>query len=741
MNIFDKRPLSLILCVVILAFVIFSFIDSYLLKLLLFFTALLMLFFVFAIRKGTRLLRVILIISLLSFVFSFMYFEVYFKAYNRYSGEVCIEGTVAMMENDGGTTEIQLSADNVDNTAFSSYNFIVYLDRSLHYGFSIGSKVRLCGIIESAAVSGDFNFESYYYSRGISGFINYPEYFEITDIGDDYPIEYKIYDYRQTISRKIISNSRNADVGGLMCALLLGDRDYLPTGTNLDFSRIGITHILALSGSHLVILSIGFMRLLMRIGVKKKHAISAMIAFTLFYMTVTGLSASVVRASLMLIISSSMFLLSRSKDSTTSLFLSVAIIILITPYSIYDVALWLSAFATLGIVVMCEYYEKRDEKIGPLRYIFISFAASFFAIGATLAITTFTFDSTSLLAALATFIFTLLTEAFIYLGIILLFFGAFLPVRYLVIPLGNLIILLADWFASYESLYLSTRFTAVYIIALLFSVLFFGFIILKIKHKRAFLFLLLSLFISYYMTATALTHKTENTDSVIYTKHSTEQITVTSDGEIMLIDIGNYNIKTPNSTYGAIAYSNLTHIDKYVITNYSYKLREMFRRMSDRILIDEIYIPVPKSTDEEKIYFDILAFTKKHGYKLNHYQPGDTVYIGNAKAEILVNYALGKSEKLLISVLSCGKLFTYANVGVLSGSQKNMANEVLGGSHAIVFGCHESKCRELDFNKQYDFAKICVFSSKKLLLSLDMLDYYSNKESYFKGARFPLYVE
>ena len=48
--------------------------------------------------------------------------------------------------------------------------------------------------------------------------------------------------------------SSSAENGGLLAALLLGDQTYLSGQTKLDCSRIGITHILALSGMHISII-------------------------------------------------------------------------------------------------------------------------------------------------------------------------------------------------------------------------------------------------------------------------------------------------------------------------------------------------------------------------------------------------------------------------------------------------------------------------------------------------------
>ena len=102
----------------------------------------------------------------------------------------------------------------------------------------------------------------------------------------------------------------DAETGGLLGAILLGDRTYLSGQTSLDFSRIGISHVLALSGMHLAILILGIEKLLSLIGISKKARYIITIILTLAYVALTGFSVSVVRAGIMLIIRSLLHLIS-----------------------------------------------------------------------------------------------------------------------------------------------------------------------------------------------------------------------------------------------------------------------------------------------------------------------------------------------------------------------------------------------------------------------------------------------
>ena len=210
-------------------------------------------------------------------------------------------------------------------------------------------------------------------------------------------------------------NLSNKESGGLLAALLLGERDCLPIGTKVDFARIGISHVLALSGMHLAILVIGLSKLLAFFGVGKKTRTLISIIFTLFYMTLTGFSVSVTRAGVMLICSSLLFLLSRTKDSMTSLFIAVTLIVISSPYSIYDTSLWLSAFATLGIVVFSEIQNGRVFIHPSVNWIITSLLSTFFALGATFVFTSLKFNGISMLAPIATLIFSIIIEIFIYI--------------------------------------------------------------------------------------------------------------------------------------------------------------------------------------------------------------------------------------------------------------------------------------------------------------------------------------
>jgi competence protein ComEC len=141
-----------------------------------------------------------------------------------------------------------------------------------------------------------------------------------------------------------------SDNAGILCRIFLGVADGAPDDFVSDMRTLGLSHLLAVSGLHVTALLAGLDFLLSRIFGKNKANYVVLAVFALLYMVVTGLSGSVIRASLMYLISRVSLLSGRKNDGATSLMFAALVIVLINPASSYDVGFLLSVTATLGIV-------------------------------------------------------------------------------------------------------------------------------------------------------------------------------------------------------------------------------------------------------------------------------------------------------------------------------------------------------------------------------------------------------
>jgi competence protein ComEC len=144
---------------------------------------------------------------------------------------------------------------------------------------------------------------------------------------------------------------------GLGVGLLLGVKQALGTELETAFRKTGIIHIVVLSGYN-VMLVVAFVMFFLAVLLPfRARLVVGIIAIVLFALLV-GLSATVVRASIM----ASLFLLApllgRQYHLLRALFAAGLIMVLVNPYILlYDVGFQLSFLATLGLILVAPQFE------------------------------------------------------------------------------------------------------------------------------------------------------------------------------------------------------------------------------------------------------------------------------------------------------------------------------------------------------------------------------------------------
>jgi len=141
---------------------------------------------------------------------------------------------------------------------------------------------------------------------------------------------------------------------GIMLALLTGQRNYIDPETYDKFIDIGTVHTLAVSGLHVGIIYMFLLILfkpLNRNTWSKKISLCLKILVLLFFAFLTGLSPSVLRASLMFSIMITGKILDRNSHLLNSVFLSAFLLLCIDPYLLFDVSFQLSYSAVTSIIL------------------------------------------------------------------------------------------------------------------------------------------------------------------------------------------------------------------------------------------------------------------------------------------------------------------------------------------------------------------------------------------------------
>lgn len=148
-----------------------------------------------------------------------------------------------------------------------------------------------------------------------------------------------------------ITHSYNPPVSWLASGLLIGERGDWSTAFNQLFQRVGLSHIVALSGWNVTILSGVVLWLLTRAGCSARTASAGGLGVVVGFVILTGASASLVRAALMFGVCVLVRFLSRPQPAARVLLMAAALMVLAQPaILVWDVSFQLSMLATLALV-------------------------------------------------------------------------------------------------------------------------------------------------------------------------------------------------------------------------------------------------------------------------------------------------------------------------------------------------------------------------------------------------------
>ncbi len=166
-------------------------------------------------------------------------------------------------------------------------------------------------------------------------------------------IAFKIRNWCIGRCKLILGENEMAD---LASGLIFGYRDEIDESTQKAFVETGSVHLLAVSGMHVALIYINILFLLKLIGIRRllgeKKMMLIAVSLIWVFTFVAGLSASVVRASLMLTILVVGKLFGRKGTGLNTVFSGAVLMIAFQPLVIYDVGFQLSFSAVLGIILL-----------------------------------------------------------------------------------------------------------------------------------------------------------------------------------------------------------------------------------------------------------------------------------------------------------------------------------------------------------------------------------------------------
>ncbi len=204
-------------------------------------------------------------------------------------------------------------------------------------------------VFESAPNEGNFDMNAYYRSMHI--------WYRMKQA------EIKVVQYPKTGVREALwqLSQRLADIydanlpgeeSGLVSAITLGDKTGLDSEVKRLFQLSGLGHVLAVSGTHITVLSYLIIALLKKLHASRKTQAICGSIICIIYCIMTGMTVSGRRAAIMFVIAMIASASGEAYDSLTAIAVAAFVILLRTPLQLFHFGFRLSFIAAAGVVVI-----------------------------------------------------------------------------------------------------------------------------------------------------------------------------------------------------------------------------------------------------------------------------------------------------------------------------------------------------------------------------------------------------
>lgn len=452
---------------------------------------------------------------------------------------------------------------------------------------------------------------------------------------------------RSGITKRIVLGA--GDDRGICAALLTGDRSGVDDMLTLDLTRAGTLHLLAISGMHFTVL-MGAIGALLRLTRLKKHLrLIIMACAALFYCAVAGFSYSVMRAAIMLLLLYCSYFAGRERDLYTALFAATAIILGAEPSAAANTGLWLSVFATFGVIFAAELFSdsvfklKRKSKLihGVVSVIIMPLAVSVFAMVCTLPVAWLSFGQISLISPVATLVCGMAINLLLFLSVIFAMTGAPLPaLTPLAERLCELLTELTERFSDAAPVYSLKYPFAPYIVCAV-AVFAAVAVLSGNKTRKAALCLTLAAVIAFPVAAASYERSNEDIFSTVTYSYGRNDILLFSqNGNTVAVDMTDGYTSAANGTVASLHTLYETDIDTIVITRLNKAAIRMVENLGTSVRIRKVAYPSPVTDEEKKIAAELLyaahcvrAATEKYSFGKSFEAEGTALCVYSEAAE------------------------------------------------------------------------------------------------------------
>lgn len=306
---------------------------------------------------------------------------------------------------------------------------VILVSASRYPDYQYLDKIQITGKLETPSETEDFSYKNYLLKDGIYSVMGFPK-IELLGKGDKTFLS-NIYSsilwFKQKL-RESIRKNYSPPQSLILEGTVLGDNGVMSQELKDKLNITGLRHVIAVSGTHVVILGAILMSLLLALGLWRGQAFYVSIVFIWLYIILTGLSAAGVRAGIM----GSLFLLAqklgRQSNGPRIITIAGALMLIQNPLLlIYDVGFQLSFLASMGIMSLDPFIKgfltifTKGKFENLLGIISTTFAAQIF----TLPIMLYNFGNISLIAPVTNLLVLPIVSGLMIFGFLSSILGVF----------------------------------------------------------------------------------------------------------------------------------------------------------------------------------------------------------------------------------------------------------------------------------------------------------------------------
>jgi competence protein ComEC len=443
------------------------------------------------------------------------------------------------------------------------------------------------------------------------------------------------------------------DISPLAKGFFMNDTSDISTEISRDFRRCGVSHLMAVSGMHITILLGAIDRLLVNFFVDKKIRCVIVSILSVGLLIITGFSSSASRSVIMLWITYLHFILADDEDSVTSLFFAIFIILMISPYSYFELGLWMSFLATLGIVTVYSYIDENISKKRPKKWylrilkklglgmsaiVLMTIVANLFVLPISWSI----FREVSLVSIFSNIILSPISTLFLCeIPIVFLLCkipalnGPLLKLMEVTI---DLMVNIMRHFSKWDHAVLSLNYVFADIIVPVLIVVLIICLIVYVKYKWL-MIIPPTIAVLAFGICLAVTYVQQPPKAIYVAEGNEEMIVISENGRTVLCDISCESADMYYESYYLANDCGGNKIDTMILGHLSKNQSRIIDRIGRFTFIDNIWLPEPISQTELEIAKDVVETAESIGAAVYIYKDKEifeteqdiTVYIDREK--------------------------------------------------------------------------------------------------------------